>query len=328
MPGPFETARQPASRFAFVRQRWDWGIIRSCEGPPQFWGCPNSALFWQRWDSTTFVFVKTATIRGCPILACCWLGWDSTKVLRRLFHPRCCRLLCSPFPFGCTFRAHRFLCSFFTRRASTTIRRLFRLPRERLLRRSLPRLPLQSILCRSRTFARRLLLARAALPFAISALGRLARLRGCAALLRRRQIDSSPARLRQSNGDRLLRACGSVLALADVIHLISSFTNSPACVDGAFPSRLSSSARSSVSFSGIPWFSLGTAVPISETARWSPEMDATKWRMIPAAWVSRRQELPIPRRTDCISNDRVRRGLGSLPCREQLVGRLCPVVRS
>jgi hypothetical protein len=32
---------------------------------------------------------------------------------------------------------------------------------------------------------------------------------------------------------------------------ISSLTNSPACVLGAFPSRLSCFARSSVSFSGI-----------------------------------------------------------------------------
>ena len=41
-------------------------------------GCPISAFFRQRWDSTTFA-CEDYTILGCPILAFFWLGWDSTK---------------------------------------------------------------------------------------------------------------------------------------------------------------------------------------------------------------------------------------------------------
>src|SRR6185295_15252653 len=66
---------------------------------------------------------------------------------------------------------------------------------------------------------------------------------------RRGKFHSSPAGLGQSDGDACL--VERAPCLPSRMWCISSRTNSPAWVEGAFPSRLSSRARSRVSCSGI-----------------------------------------------------------------------------
>ena len=65
----------------------------------------------------------------------------------------------------------------------------------------------------------------------------------------RLQLDACATRLGEPDRDGLLGGAGAVLALADMS--ISSPDNSPACVEGALPSRASFRARSMVFFSGI-----------------------------------------------------------------------------
>jgi hypothetical protein len=68
-------------------------------------------------------------------------------------------------------------------------------------------------------------------------------------LLGWRQVDTSAPRLRKADGDRLLGRTRAVFAR--LIFLISSCMNSPACVLGDLPSRLSRWAFSMVFLSGI-----------------------------------------------------------------------------
>jgi hypothetical protein len=110
------------------------------------------------------------------------------------------------------------------------------------------RLLFQSALAGTRPF-RRCLGFCLGLPFAVIALRALLRRLFGFSGAGRSKWNTGPAGLAQPYCDRLLgRACS---VLPSRTCSISSWTNSPAAVEGDFPSCRSSSARSTTSFSGI-----------------------------------------------------------------------------